>query len=207
MKGLFRKAKAGYYLPFLTPSLLESPCVSGCAGLPGPSRLEFLLPLLPGGHPPAPWWALLCSPTISHLEIDVADFCQIPCLNGGRCIGRDECWCPTNSTGKFCHLPSPKLDTGPPERGSRHGALWEGPLRQSTFTLPLSNQLGECGAGGYTGSRAWGCWHCGEGTEAASIQTSLLLCPRGSISFPKLLFALPPNSSIFFFCPCPQWVL
>uniref|UniRef100_A0A7N5KNI9 Latent-transforming growth factor beta-binding protein 2 n=1 Tax=Ailuropoda melanoleuca TaxID=9646 RepID=A0A7N5KNI9_AILME len=68
-------------------------------------------------------------------------FCQIPCLNGGRCIGRDECWCPTNSTGKFCHLPSPKLDTGPPERGSRHGALWEGPLRQSTFTLPLSNQL------------------------------------------------------------------
>uniref|UniRef100_A0A452QDQ2 Latent-transforming growth factor beta-binding protein 2 n=1 Tax=Ursus americanus TaxID=9643 RepID=A0A452QDQ2_URSAM len=68
-------------------------------------------------------------------------FCQIPCLNGGRCIGRDECWCPTNSTGKFCHLPSPKLDTGPPERGSRHGALREGPLRQSTFTLPLSNQL------------------------------------------------------------------
>ncbi|XP_045757191.2 latent-transforming growth factor beta-binding protein 2 isoform X4 [Mirounga angustirostris] len=68
-------------------------------------------------------------------------FCQIPCLNGGRCIGRDECWCPANSTGKFCHLPSPKLDTGPPERGSRHGALREGPLRQSTFTLPLSNQL------------------------------------------------------------------
>ncbi|GAB5573029.1 latent-transforming growth factor beta-binding protein 2 [Prionailurus iriomotensis] len=68
-------------------------------------------------------------------------FCQIPCLNGGRCIGRDECWCPTNSTGKFCHLPAPNLDKGPPERGSRHRALLEGPLRQSTFTLPLSNQL------------------------------------------------------------------
>uniref|UniRef100_A0A8C0NWJ8 Latent-transforming growth factor beta-binding protein 2 n=1 Tax=Canis lupus familiaris TaxID=9615 RepID=A0A8C0NWJ8_CANLF len=68
-------------------------------------------------------------------------FCQIPCLNGGRCIGRDECWCPANSTGKFCHLPSPKLDAGPRERGSRLGALLEGPLRQSTFTLPLSNQL------------------------------------------------------------------
>ncbi|CAB1330916.1 unnamed protein product [Coregonus sp. 'balchen'] len=34
-------------------------------------------------------------------------FCQIPCLNGGRCIGRDQCWCPLNSTGKFCHLPAP----------------------------------------------------------------------------------------------------
>uniref|UniRef100_A0A8C7BNQ4 Latent-transforming growth factor beta-binding protein 2 n=1 Tax=Neovison vison TaxID=452646 RepID=A0A8C7BNQ4_NEOVI len=68
-------------------------------------------------------------------------FCQIPCLNGGRCIGRDECWCPTNATGKFCHLPSPKLDTGSLQRGSRNGVLQEGPLRQSTFTLPLSNQL------------------------------------------------------------------
>nr|KAF6392787.1 latent transforming growth factor beta binding protein 2 [Pipistrellus kuhlii] len=68
-------------------------------------------------------------------------FCQIPCLNGGRCMGRDECWCPSNSTGKFCHLPAPRLDRELGERGSRHRALPEGPLRQSTFTLPLSNQL------------------------------------------------------------------
>ncbi|XP_043775587.1 latent-transforming growth factor beta-binding protein 2 isoform X2 [Cervus elaphus] len=68
-------------------------------------------------------------------------FCQIPCLNGGRCIGRDECWCPANSTGKFCHLPAPRLDQEPPERGPRHRAPLEGPLKQSTFTLPLSNQL------------------------------------------------------------------
>ncbi|ELV09892.1 Latent-transforming growth factor beta-binding protein 2 [Tupaia chinensis] len=68
-------------------------------------------------------------------------FCQIPCLNGGRCIGRDECWCPANSTGKFCHLPAPQLPREPPERGSRRRAPQEGPLRQSTFTLPLSNQL------------------------------------------------------------------
>ncbi|XP_047395608.1 latent-transforming growth factor beta-binding protein 2 isoform X4 [Sciurus carolinensis] len=68
-------------------------------------------------------------------------FCQIPCLNGGRCIGRDECWCPANSTGKFCHLPAPQLDRETSERGSRHRALLEGPLKQSTFTLPLSNQL------------------------------------------------------------------
>ncbi|XP_061037034.1 latent-transforming growth factor beta-binding protein 2 isoform X2 [Eubalaena glacialis] len=68
-------------------------------------------------------------------------FCQIPCLNGGRCIGRDECWCPTNSTGKFCHLPSPNLDREPPEKGVHHRASPQGPLKQSTFTLPLSNQL------------------------------------------------------------------
>ncbi|XP_063118454.1 latent-transforming growth factor beta-binding protein 2 isoform X5 [Rattus norvegicus] len=68
-------------------------------------------------------------------------FCQIPCLNGGRCIGRDECWCPANSTGKFCHLPVPQPDREPPGRGSQHRALLEGPLKQSTFTLPLSNQL------------------------------------------------------------------
>ncbi|XP_030617810.1 latent-transforming growth factor beta-binding protein 2 [Delphinapterus leucas] len=68
-------------------------------------------------------------------------FCQIPCLNGGRCIGRDECWCPTNSTGKFCHLPAPNLDREPPERGVHHRASPQGPLKQSTFTLPLSNQL------------------------------------------------------------------
>ncbi|XP_007939559.1 latent-transforming growth factor beta-binding protein 2 [Orycteropus afer afer] len=68
-------------------------------------------------------------------------FCQIPCLNGGRCIGRDECWCPANSTGKFCHLPAPQLDRNTPEGVSRHRALLEAPVKQSTFTLPLSNQL------------------------------------------------------------------
>ncbi|KAM5273583.1 latent-transforming growth factor beta-binding protein 2 [Ctenodactylus gundi] len=68
-------------------------------------------------------------------------FCQIPCLNGGRCIGRDECWCPANSTGKFCHLPAPQPARQPPGRGSRQRPLLEGPLQQSTFTLPLSNQL------------------------------------------------------------------
>lgn len=83
------------------------------------------------------------SPTRGQLPITLSvlvDFCQIPCLNGGRCIGRDECWCPANSTGKFCHLPVPQ----PPGRGSQHKALLGGPLKQSTFMLPLSNQLGEC---------------------------------------------------------------
>ncbi|XP_015268595.1 PREDICTED: latent-transforming growth factor beta-binding protein 2-like [Gekko japonicus] len=66
-------------------------------------------------------------------------FCQIPCLNGGRCVGRDECWCPSNSTGKFCHLPAVK-----PERkqvGRSSNSLTSSSMRQSMYTLPLSNHL------------------------------------------------------------------
>uniref|UniRef100_A0A3B4THE6 Latent-transforming growth factor beta-binding protein 2 n=1 Tax=Seriola dumerili TaxID=41447 RepID=A0A3B4THE6_SERDU len=71
----------------------------------------------------------------SHLSVF---FCQIPCLNGGRCIGRDVCWCPSNSTGKFCHLP-----VLPP--ASPHGhkdASHQAPKSpsHSMYTLPLSNQ-------------------------------------------------------------------
>ena len=110
------------------------------------------------GHSLAPWWVLLSSSTASHLEVDVVDFCQIPCLNGGRCIGRDECWCPTNSTGKFCHLPTPKLDRELAERGSHHRAPLEGPLRRSTYTLPLSNQLCEYRAGGVGLRVPWLTW-------------------------------------------------
>uniref|UniRef100_A0A3B3VK73 Latent-transforming growth factor beta-binding protein 1 n=1 Tax=Poecilia latipinna TaxID=48699 RepID=A0A3B3VK73_9TELE len=69
-----------------------------------------------------------------------AVFCQIPCMNGGRCIGRDLCWCPSNSTGKFCHLPAP-----PPPRPTPHSRkdashqAAKSPSH-STYTLPLSNQ-------------------------------------------------------------------
>ncbi|XP_036928242.1 latent-transforming growth factor beta-binding protein 2-like [Acanthopagrus latus] len=65
-------------------------------------------------------------------------FCQIPCLNGGRCIGRDLCWCPTNSTGKFCHLPAPSPVRPTPRSHKDH----QGPKSpfQSMYTLPLSNQ-------------------------------------------------------------------
>ena len=69
-----------------------------------------------------------------------AVFCQIPCLNGGRCIGRDHCWCPSNSTGKFCHLPAP-----PPTRhqGGRKDAHQPGANAHTMYTLPLSNQQGD----------------------------------------------------------------
>uniref|UniRef100_A0A8C6YC68 Latent-transforming growth factor beta-binding protein 2 n=1 Tax=Naja naja TaxID=35670 RepID=A0A8C6YC68_NAJNA len=63
-------------------------------------------------------------------------FCQIPCLNGGRCVGRDECWCPSNSTGKFCHLPALKA-----ERKQIPNSLASSSVKHSMYTLPLSNQL------------------------------------------------------------------
>uniref|UniRef100_A0A8C3GV36 Latent-transforming growth factor beta-binding protein 1 n=1 Tax=Corvus moneduloides TaxID=1196302 RepID=A0A8C3GV36_CORMO len=66
-------------------------------------------------------------------------FCQIPCLNGGRCVGRDECWCPSNSTGKFCHLPAPSLEKKQGGRGPKTPA--SSSMKHSTYTLPLSNQL------------------------------------------------------------------
>ncbi|XP_078090470.1 latent-transforming growth factor beta-binding protein 2-like isoform X2 [Mustelus asterias] len=62
-------------------------------------------------------------------------FCQIPCLNGGYCIGRDKCQCPSNSTGKFCHLPVP------PEKQTVSKTAQEiSSVSQSVYTLPLSNQ-------------------------------------------------------------------
>uniref|UniRef100_U3J6C1 Latent transforming growth factor beta binding protein 2 n=1 Tax=Anas platyrhynchos platyrhynchos TaxID=8840 RepID=U3J6C1_ANAPP len=66
-------------------------------------------------------------------------FCQIPCLNGGRCVGRDECWCPSNSTGKFCHLPAPSLEKK--QGGRAPNTPPGGSMKHSTYTLPLSNQL------------------------------------------------------------------
>ncbi|KAK6307218.1 hypothetical protein J4Q44_G00223660 [Coregonus suidteri] len=66
-------------------------------------------------------------------------FCQIPCLNGGRCIGRDQCWCPLNSTGKFCHLPAPP--SARPTLSRKDGSLAGlNSSSHSMYTLPLSNQ-------------------------------------------------------------------
>ncbi|KAI4874235.1 hypothetical protein NFI96_020690 [Prochilodus magdalenae] len=66
-------------------------------------------------------------------------FCQIPCLNGGRCIGQNECWCPSNSTGKFCHLPAPTPSKPTPSRRANSNGGQNG-SSHSMYTLPLSNQ-------------------------------------------------------------------
>ncbi|XP_060790649.1 latent-transforming growth factor beta-binding protein 2-like isoform X2 [Neoarius graeffei] len=66
-------------------------------------------------------------------------FCQIPCLNGGRCIGQNECWCPSNATGKFCHLPSPTPSKPSPGRQTNSNRVQNG-SSHTVYTLPLSNQ-------------------------------------------------------------------
>ncbi|XP_062862810.1 latent-transforming growth factor beta-binding protein 2-like [Trichomycterus rosablanca] len=66
-------------------------------------------------------------------------FCQIPCLNGGRCIGQNECWCPSNSTGKFCHLPAPPPSRPVSSRDTNSNKEQMG-SSHTVYTLPLSNQ-------------------------------------------------------------------
>ncbi|XP_076833760.1 latent-transforming growth factor beta-binding protein 2-like [Brachyhypopomus gauderio] len=65
-------------------------------------------------------------------------FCQIPCMNGGRCIGQNECWCPSNSTGKFCHLLAPTLSKPALRKANSNGA--QNGSSHTMYTLPLSNQ-------------------------------------------------------------------
>ncbi|KAK3563790.1 hypothetical protein QTP86_034520 [Hemibagrus guttatus] len=66
-------------------------------------------------------------------------FCQIPCLNGGRCIGQNECWCPSNATGKFCHLPVQNPSKPSQGRQANSNGVPNG-SSHSVYTLPLSNQ-------------------------------------------------------------------
>ncbi|KAG7328508.1 hypothetical protein KOW79_008452 [Hemibagrus wyckioides] len=66
-------------------------------------------------------------------------FCQIPCLNGGRCIGQNECWCPSNATGKFCHLPVQNPNKPSQGRQANSNGVQDG-SSHSVYTLPLSNQ-------------------------------------------------------------------
>lgn len=66
-------------------------------------------------------------------------FCQIPCLNGGRCIGQNECWCPSNATGKFCHLPTPTPSKPSQGRQPNSNRVQNG-SSHTVYTLPLSNQ-------------------------------------------------------------------
>ncbi|TSM77378.1 Latent-transforming growth factor beta-binding protein 2 [Bagarius yarrelli] len=66
-------------------------------------------------------------------------FCQIPCLNGGRCIGQNECWCPSNSSGKFCHLSASTPSKPSHSRQTNSNGVLNG-SSHSVYTLPLSNQ-------------------------------------------------------------------
>lgn len=117
-----------------------------------------------------------------------AVFCQIPCLNGGRCIGRDQCWCPSNSTGKFCHLPAPvptKLTTQDHKDADHQG---QKPHSHSMYTLPLSNQQGKL-PGGPVWQPLLPCW-CGILLESRIVTSGE---PTGC-DLPVLLLSYLPDA-------------
>lgn len=115
-------------------------------------------------------------------------FCQIPCLNGGRCIGRDQCWCPSNATGKFCHLPAP-VPTKPSTQGHKDaGHQGQKPHSHSMYTLPLSNQQGKLPVG-----PVWQpllpCW-CGIELESSIVASGEAL----GCNLPARLLSYLPNA-------------
>ncbi|XP_078389397.1 latent-transforming growth factor beta-binding protein 4-like isoform X2 [Cetorhinus maximus] len=78
-------------------------------------------------------------PRVKQTSLKV--LCLLQCQNGGVCIRKDRCHCPSGFTGKFCQIPIPSassqvnisLPTGDP--GSDHK-----PRVETVYTLPLSNQ-------------------------------------------------------------------
>uniref|UniRef100_UPI00358F952B latent-transforming growth factor beta-binding protein 1 n=1 Tax=Myxine glutinosa TaxID=7769 RepID=UPI00358F952B len=62
--------------------------------------------------------------------------CPIPCRNGGTCETRDKCRCPSNFTGKFCHIPVQAPRHNGQQQEARRGSL--SGLKHSTFTMPVS---------------------------------------------------------------------
>ncbi|XP_044281353.1 latent-transforming growth factor beta-binding protein 4 isoform X1 [Varanus komodoensis] len=68
--------------------------------------------------------------------------CPLICQNGGVCLKKDQCLCPPNWTGKFCHIPALPRSHGqaPARRGT--DARSEGgmqPATKSVYTLPIAN--------------------------------------------------------------------
>ncbi|XP_058243291.1 latent-transforming growth factor beta-binding protein 4-like isoform X4 [Hemibagrus wyckioides] len=57
--------------------------------------------------------------------------CPMLCKNGGVCIQKDRCLCPTNFTGKFCHIPASPSSTSSNEIEKQ----------SSSSTLPASQRL------------------------------------------------------------------
>ncbi|KAK3570249.1 hypothetical protein QTP86_017124 [Hemibagrus guttatus] len=69
--------------------------------------------------------------------------CPMLCKNGGVCIQKDRCLCPTNFTGKFCHIPASSSSTSSNEieKLSSSGTLPASQrLMRSEYVLPLQTR-------------------------------------------------------------------
>ncbi|XP_037123275.1 LOW QUALITY PROTEIN: latent-transforming growth factor beta-binding protein 1-like [Syngnathus acus] len=60
--------------------------------------------------------------------------CRLLCKNGGVCLLRDRCLCPSNFTGKFCQIPVTSRAT---PRSSSPNEVVNSDLTRSEFLLPL----------------------------------------------------------------------
>ncbi|TSR87315.1 Latent-transforming growth factor beta-binding protein 4 [Bagarius yarrelli] len=68
--------------------------------------------------------------------------CPMLCKNGGVCIQKDRCLCPSNFTGKFCHIPASSSSTANDiERQPSSGTFPAGQvLMHSEYVLPLQSR-------------------------------------------------------------------
>lgn len=83
--------------------------------------------------------------------------CPMLCKNGGVCIQKDQCLCPPNFTGKFCHIPvSSGSSTNDIDKPPSDAADPPSHPMTSEYILPLqtpeqSNTNGECALNLITG--------------------------------------------------------
>ncbi|XP_052387439.1 latent-transforming growth factor beta-binding protein 4 isoform X4 [Carassius gibelio] len=70
--------------------------------------------------------------------IYVAVVCPMLCKNGGVCVQKDQCLCPPNFTGKFCHIPvSSAASTNDMEKQPTSAAESANQPMTSEYILPL----------------------------------------------------------------------
>lgn len=64
--------------------------------------------------------------------------CPMLCKNGGVCVQKDQCLCPPNFTGKFCHIPvSTAASTNEIEKQATSAVDSANQPMTSEYILPL----------------------------------------------------------------------
>ncbi|XP_038641732.1 latent-transforming growth factor beta-binding protein 1-like [Scyliorhinus canicula] len=102
--------------------------------LPAPDATPSTKSQGPKANPRAPGRS---QPRVKQTNVKV--LCLLRCQNGGVCVRKDRCLCPSGFTGKFCQIStssaSSQLTISSPTGEPDHQARVE-----TVYTLPLSNQ-------------------------------------------------------------------
>lgn len=82
------------------------------------------------------WFNYMCLSFSSFSLYFSLVLCPMLCKNGGVCIQKDRCLCPSNFTGKFCHIPasSSSSSINEIEKPANQG------LMHSAYVLPLQSR-------------------------------------------------------------------